>query len=415
MLLVEAAKRLEHADAVCSSLDATPADIREAIASITQLQGFIDARLAALLHSLDAFPTTFAEATLSEATGCSMNEASRHTERACTLGQATDMFDALSDGAITSGHVDALTRGTRNLDPTARDTLLSDPDLAEAAARCSVRQFGDVVKRKARALDTSDPDETFERQRRATTMTTFSDAEGMWNLHAKFDPLTGAKIAKQLQSATATKFAEATPDTAPRDPRDRAAHLEAVALADLILVDGHGSCVSGPAATGLRTRPGPPLVVVDATQTDGAGGPVADWGIPVDVPRAVLTEVLGAHDPDVVIVANGAVLHAAGRLDLGRSSRLANRAQRRALAGLYATCAVPNCDAHYDRCRLHHIEHWEQGGTTDIANLLPVCQHHHTLLHESNWDIALGPDRELTIRLPDGRTMRTGPPRRGSP
>jgi len=234
----------------------------------------------------------------------------------------------------------------------------------------------------------------------------FTDHDGMWNLHAKFDPLTGAKIAKRLQAARAAKFAECTPDTAPKDPRDRSAHLDALALAEIVLPDG-----TAPA----RTRPGAPLVVVDASQTDGAGGPVVDWGIPVELPATVLTDVLGAHDPDVVIVANGVVLYAEGRLNLGRSSRLANHAQRRALAGLYSTCAVPNCGAHYDRCRLHHLRHWEHGGRTDLENLLPVCQHHHTLLHEHDWAIALGPNRELTIRLPNGQDLRTGPPRRGSP
>ena len=128
----------------------------------------------------------------------------------------------------------------------------------------------------------------------------------------------------------------------------------------------------------------------------------------------MLHDLFGAFDgdPDVVVVANGVVLYAPGRTDLGRTTRLANREQRRALQGLYATCAVPGCAVHYDRCRLHHIIWWRHGGRTDLANLLPVCQHHHTLIHRDNWDITLGEARELTIRLPDGQVMRTGPPRR---
>ena len=405
MLLADALKRLEYADAVNSSPDSTPADLREAIASITKLQGFIDARRSELIRNLDEYPTAFAEATLTETTGCSFNQASRETERAKALGTAIDMADALSDGTITSAHVDALTRGARNLDENGKATLLNDPDLADAAGRSSVRQFDALVKRKAKALDRTDPAEKFDRQRRATTLTSLTDHEGMWNLHARFDPLTGAKIAKQLHAAKATKFAESTPDTAPIDPRDRAAHLDALPLADIVLSDTDTS----------GTRPSAPLVVVDASQTDGAGGPVVDWGIPVEVPAAVLADILDAHHPDVIIVANGVILHAPGRLDCGRSSRLANRDQRRALAGLYATCAVPSCDTHYDRCRLHHIHHWEHDGLTDLDNLLPVCQHHHTLLHDNNWDITLGANRELTIRLPDGQTLRTGPPRRSDP
>jgi hypothetical protein len=406
MLAADAIERLEHADSVRRSPDSTPADLRLALQATTELQGFLDTCRSELIRTLGEFPTAFAEATISETSGCSLSQASKETERAKTLGSAIDIADALSDGSITSAHVDVLTRNARNLDTVARETLLNDPDLADAAARSSVRQFDAMVKRKARSLDRTDPVETFERQRRATTLTTFTDTDGMWNLHGKFDPLTGARIANRLRTTKATKFAEATPDSAPADPRDRSAHLDALALADLLI--GHSS--GGPA-----TRPGAPIVVVDATQTDGAGGPVADWGIPVEVPLEVLTGVLDAQDPDIVIVANGLVLHAPGRLDLGRASRLANRAQRRALTGLYSTCAVPNCSTHVDRCRLHHIEHWENGGATDLANLLPICQHHHTLLHDQHWDLSLGPNRELTIELPGGRIMRTGPPTRSDP
>ena len=406
MLLADAIKRLEHADAVRSSPDSTPADLRDALAATTELRGFVDACRAELICTLDEYPTAFAEATIAETSGCSLGHASKEAERAKTLGDAIDMADALSDGAISSRHVDALTRNARNLDEAGRKTLLNDPDLAAAATRSSVSQFDAFVKRKAKALDDSDPNERFERQRRATSLNTFTDHDGMWNLHARYDPLTGAQIARRLAAAKRAKFADTTPDTSPLDPRDRSAHLDALALAGIVLDD------TAPAGA---SRPGPPLVVIDASQIDGAGGPVVDWGIPVEVPTSVLTDVLGANDPELVVVANGVILHAPGRLDLGRASRLANRAQRRALAGLYSTCAVPNCDTHYDRCRLHHVEHWENGGATDVCNLLPICQHHHTLLHENNWDIDLDPDRRLLIRLPDGQTMHTGPPRRGRP
>ena len=38
----------------------------------------------------------------------------------------------------------------------------------------------------------------------------------------------------------------------------------------------------------------------------------------------------------------------------------------------------------------------------------------HTRIHEDGWEIALGARREVTISLPDGQVMRTGPPRRGA-
>jgi len=93
---------------------------------------------------------------------------------------------------------------------------------------------------------------------------------------------------------------------------------------------------------------------------------------------------------------------------------LASRAQRRALRGLYRSCAIPGCTVGYDRCKLHHIIWWIKGGTTDLNNLLPVCSMHHTRIHNDGWIIELGPHRELTLRLPDGSIRTTGPPTRSN-
>jgi predicted restriction endonuclease len=82
------------------------------------------------------------------------------------------------------------------------------------------------------------------------------------------------------------------------------------------------------------------------------------------------------------------------------------------LRALYATCAIPGCSVRYDRCKLHHVIWWRHGGRTDLANLLPACAHHHTKIHDAGWDITLGPNRELSIRFPDGTIHNTGPPTR---
>ena len=108
----------------------------------------------------------------------------------------------------------------------------------------------------------------------------------------------------------------------------------------------------------------------------------------------------------------GVVLHAPGQLDLGRSTRLANRAQRRTLQALYPTCAIPGCTIRYDLCKLHHVHWWEHGGPTDLHNLLPLCVTHHHAVHDRHWQLNLTPNRQLTITYPDGTTNRTGPPRR---
>lgn len=116
---------------------------------------------------------------------------------------------------------------------------------------------------------------------------------------------------------------------------------------------------------------GGPAEIVIAVRADGNGAPQIDWGLPIELPRRVFDDLF--HDPSTmvvpVIVRDGVVLHAPGTLDLGRSTRLANRAQRRALRAAHATCGVPGCEVGFDRCKVHHIIWWRHGGPTDLWNL----------------------------------------------
>jgi hypothetical protein len=152
--------------------------------------------------------------------------------------------------------------------------------------------------------------------------------------------------------------------------------------------------------------------VVDATAPDPNGLPTIDWGLPVELPTDVLRRCFDEGHVSCVIVRNGVIIHAPGTLNLGRSTRLANRAQRRALRALYPTCAIPGCDTRYELCKLHHVIWWEHGGTTDLDNLLPLCSRHHHAIHDQGWHLKLTPDRQLTVTYPNGTSQTTGPPSR---
>ncbi|HSL73593.1 MAG TPA: DUF222 domain-containing protein, partial [Ilumatobacteraceae bacterium] len=310
------------------------------------------------------------------------------------------LADALGDGAITAGHIDAVTRSSKQLDPAQREELLERADaLVAVAAAGTVEEFRRRLDLEAKRLQADDGMERLARQRRNTRLSTWVDDDGMWNLRGRFDPVTGVKLSAKLDSTVEALFAERTPDTAPADPVERQHHLRALALAHLM--DGAG---------GDKGR-GEFVAVIDADAPAGAG-PVVEWSIPVEIPARVLADLAGDADVHAVVVRNGVVLYAPGELDLGRTTRLANRAQRRALRAMYRTCAIPGCSVHVDRCHLHHIVSWRHDGRTDLANLLPVCTKHHGKIHHDGWNIELGPNRELTLRLPDGTVHTTGPPGR---
>lgn len=71
----------------------------------------------------------------------------------------------------------------------------------------------------------------------------------------------------------------------------------------------------------------------------------------------------------------------------GRATRQISRRLRRSLEHRHPTCAVPGC-ATTRGLHAHHIRHWEDGGPTELGNLVLVCPYHHRLHHRGAITIA---------------------------
>jgi hypothetical protein len=135
-------------------------------------------------------------------------------------------------------------------------------------------------------------------------------------------------------------------------------------------------------------------------------GTVIDCGNGIELPLETIQRMACVAEITPIIVgADGVKLH------LGNTTRLANRAQRRALRAMYRGCAVPGCCVAWDYVVVHHLKYFHNGGPTDIENLLPLCTKHHHYAHEGGWQFRLSADRRLTITLPDGTTQCHGPPK----
>ncbi|WP_166907850.1 HNH endonuclease signature motif containing protein [Mycobacterium sp. DL440] len=80
-------------------------------------------------------------------------------------------------------------------------------------------------------------------------------------------------------------------------------------------------------------------------------------------------------------------------LDVGRAERLFPPRIRKALAVRDRGCAFPGCGRPVSWCDAHHINQWATGGATSLDNGVLLCRHHHTLIHHSDWQLYLGPDR----------------------
>ena len=402
---VAVAERVERIVAVRDDVSASDDLIESGLIAIREVQAWVDAQHAALVAKLS--PDGFAEARVANAAKTSIGAATKSTQRSRTLTSTPKLAGVLGDGQTTAAHVDAVTRAAAQLPVAQRDELFERVDgLASVAAASTVEQFARRVALEAKRIQADDGLDRLARQRSNVRVSSWVDTEGMWNLRGQFDPVTGVRLSSKVAATVEAMFVEKVPDGCPDDPVEKQRFLTAHALAALI--DGTASVT--------RAGRADYVVVIDADadpNIDGPG-PVAEWPIPVEIPTRVLAELAGEADVHAVVVRNGIVLHAPGELNLGRSTRLANRAQRRALRGLYRCCAIPGCTVGYDRCNLHHIIWWRNGGATDLDNLVPLCTKHHAKIHNDGWIIELGPHRELTLRLPDGTIHNTGPPGRCS-
>lgn len=95
-----------------------------------------------------------------------------------------------------------------------------------------------------------------------------------------------------------------------------------------------------------------------------------------------------ACDADIIpVVSSGAGVV----LDEGRARRLATAEQRLVIEAMQATCSHPDCTVGIDDCRTHHLTPWRLGGRTDLADLSPVCEPHHHLIHEGGWSLTMTP------------------------
>jgi hypothetical protein len=74
-------------------------------------------------------------------------------------------------------------------------------------------------------------------------------------------------------------------------------------------------------------------------------------------------------------------------LDVGRTARLFNRRQRRALRARDGGCMFPGCERPPSWTEAHHIRHWvRDGGGSDIDDGILLCRHHHRLVHDQGWE-----------------------------
>ncbi len=75
-------------------------------------------------------------------------------------------------------------------------------------------------------------------------------------------------------------------------------------------------------------------------------------------------------------------------LDHGRTKRLFQKPQRRAMERRDGGCTFPGCDRPPSWCVGHHARQtWGHGSGTDLQDGVLICPHHHRVVHAKGWEI----------------------------
>ena len=134
-----------------------------------------------------------------------------------------------------------------------------------------------------------------------------------------------------------------------------------------------------------------------AESTSHAGTTTTHTVAPTATPTAAPT-------PAARIAALAALLFDGPRIPLavGRTSRTATTAQRRALAARDGGCIIPGCQVPAENCQSHHLQDWAAGGPSDINNLALLCWTHHRQVDLDMWTIEPGEPGVTVAEPPPG-------------
>ncbi len=299
-------------------------------------------------------------------------------------------------------------------------TRIATPANEAGLAEIAGPMTGNQLERFARAhRQCSRADDAAARVRRRLTWR--FEEDGSLAGSFRLPPLAGAVLLKALHAAAGDPGqppADVSAETPP--PAERMAATSSD-LADALLVVAE-SFLAGKVAgaddaeiyqvvlhVGTDVTAEPDVSAETPGPADRAGP-----GDPADPARCHVEDGAAVSVTTAQMVGCTAALswmtHAAGGavLNLGRRRRRPNAAIRAAARERdHGRCRYPGCESR--RVDLHHIRHWASGGPTSLENLVSLCRHHHTVVHDRGYLIAARSDGTFSFYAPGGTQLPASP------
>ena len=328
--------------------------------------------------------------------------------------------ELLCDGATTLEHARAVVAGTRGLDRT----VLADaqPAIVALVATTDPATVRTQLRERAEAIHPELGQEAERRAHARRGITASAHATGV-SVGGGFGVEDGQQFLHGLDLAVEADRADGDPRSLPQrradvlvqwardaaarlapgasgeaeDLRTARTHLLITCTAEQVVLLAGGSLAQ--TVTGGWPYVGQPaggsygpgvLVTPDAVRrlacdavlslavTTGSAGLAASTGAAGAVQPATpsvgpLGDLRPAPTPDP--------------LHLGRAARLVTGRQWRALVLRDRRCVVKGCRRRPAQCQAHHVQHWLDGGLTDLPNLVLLCHQHHHDHHDRGLDL----------------------------
>ena len=320
--------------------------------------------------------------------GIKAHKANRQAKVASGLRALPDVLGAVKDGYISMDHAEMISASHARA-PLAEGEHV---ELIMEATRLDCDQFKKTLATREDQRASVDGLSRTERQRARRTASVFDGDDDMVILHAELDAIAGQRV-KTALSAMNTRLLHH--DT--KAGHERTYHQRnADALVALMtqqpasLAGGQGEAANGLSlppgadesdhvqATDCEPAPQKTTLVVTA-EWDPIFGVLQDAELIDGTPIEVEELRRLACDADIIPAIFGSD---AQPLYLGRTQRAPNQAQRMALFARDQHCV--DCGLAAQACDIHHILPWEQGGPTNIDNLVLLCPKCHRRAHRDD-------------------------------
>lgn len=279
--------------------------------------------------------------------------------------------------------------------------------LIDEAHSRTVEELGAAARTIRDLLDPAGAQRRFDERFQGRSFRMWTDRDGIRRGSLTFDDEAAAWVASIID--TALRPRRGGPRFVDASEKARAEELVADPRTndqltyDLVIdVLRAGALAEAKAVFGTRQAGVRLILTADAATAVTAGAPAV--GLVEDDSTALPAWLITQHACDTGTTT--CTLDRAGNpLDLGREQRLFSSKQRIALAIRDGGCRWKDCDRPASYCEAHHIDHYAEGGCTDVDRGILLCRFHHMQLHHGGWRITREGKGDFLLHPPDG-----GPP-----